>query len=693
MPDMASAGVYRNLHRYAVLVLFLWLAVLCSGCFRSTRTDRLADVTPIPLTPTLRLLPTVTTASAQYQNACGDAASFSLAEPLSDAIQQKLRRVFHGVTMEPASDQPTAEGTIEVGLGFKHIDVAIPRQVAKAYPATITLGLQVVFFDADGTVLFEKKLQSAGGGDVQVTEQSCEVNGLEAVLKQAVDLVSEGMAKQVADSVRVREYAAHQTPGKSLPANVSARPRSTAADRAAPPDLPPADLPKSEMREAAPAPAIPPASTPPAAVRAEPGEPATVTFRTIIRDENRDQLIQPDEWLTIEVEVKNEGAVEAHGVEVLVGGTPALMEDAPAPLSFGSLKPGEVKRTMSTSRVRTVEDPLKAELVLTLRSITPLAAAPEKRFTVTIKPDKTEAAEPLSNVDQLPKPVAALKQPKALVVAIGVGQYRDEQVPTVKYAGHDAEVIAAYLQAIAGIPKDRVRVLTDARALKQDVVETFDEWIPKRTDPATVVYVFFAGRAVVDGTTGAVSLVPFDGTTSTMTRLYSIRRLQESLSRVPLHRAILMFDVSLEPAPGVDPANSALPDWETVGMERKDQMMWMVAHKGLQEAHDYEAAGHGLFTYQLLRGLQGAADVDRDGIVAAWELCRYAQGQVHRIAREQYGNKQEPLCLPPPGYGALVRIHPVAKGSTAKQTPEAKKESGSQEAAPSQRPTPVGPGQ
>ena len=38
-----------------------------------------------------------------------------------------------------------------------------------------------------------------------------------------------------------------------------------------------------------------------------------------------------------------------------------------------------------------------------------------------------------------PKPSASFRQPKALVVAIGVGTFRDAQVPPAKYAARDAE--------------------------------------------------------------------------------------------------------------------------------------------------------------------------------------------------------------------------------------------------------------
>ncbi len=176
-------------------------------------------------------------------------------------------------------------------------------------------------------------------------------------------------------------------------------------------------------------------------------------------------------------------------------------------------------------------------------------------------------------------------------------------------------------------------------------------------DRETVVYVFFAGRALVEGGTGAISLVPYDGMPAEARQLYSLVRLQEVLYRLPIRRAIVMFDVSLDPSPGTGLADIPSPAWESsVSEARKDVEMWMVSNRDLQEAHAYDDGKHGLFTYQLLRGLQGVADVDRDGTVIAGELCTYARGQAARVAREQFGSKQDALCFPGIGRGGMVRI-------------------------------------
>jgi len=284
-----------------------------------------------------------------------------------------------------------------------------------------------------------------------------------------------------------------------------------------------------------------------------------------------------------------------------------------------------------------------------------------KKFLVAMKPaNAPEAAMMLDDVDALPKVPGKLKQPKAVGIAIGIGQFRENGMQRVKFAHQDADMMAMYWGVVGGVPRERIRRLFDNRALKSDLVETFEEWLPAQIDPTTVVYVFIAGRGVVEPATGAVSVIPFDGTTTSGGRLYSLRRLQEALIKLPIQRAIVMVDLSLEHAPEKDASAQAAPIWpqEERGKER---IMWMVGNRAVQEAHYFDLGQHGLFTYQLLRGLSGAADVDKDGTILAGELCTYTKGQVLKMAREQFGNEQEPLCVPGPGQGAMVRLQPVAK--------------------------------
>lgn len=596
---------------------------------------------------------------------------------LRESVQNKLTRVFTGALAKHQSeDLLGSDGVIEVGLGLRRLDLALPKQVPGEYPASATVGLEMAFLARDGTMLFSKKLEGTGRGSVVVTEQSCEVKGVKALVEEAIGSAADGLAQKMAQSAQIREYANQRETWAPL------------AVQSVPP-APPMEAFESnpsanqEARDESPA------------IMGAAIEPAHLSFRAIIRDENRNQVLEPDESLTLHLEVKNEGTVKASDVVVLVNGNAGLEQVFPPEVTVGSIQPGEIKRIFLTKRVAPSNAALPGEVTLNLRASSPLASMPApKVFSLGITSKRGDVAS-LPDVDQMPMTSMRItRQPKAVIIAIGVGTFGDEQIPVIKYASHDAAVMAEYLRSISGVSRERMRILLDRQGMQQGLVETFERWLRTQADEETVLYVFFSGRAVVDSRNGEILLVPHDGTLFDPGRLYPLKRVQEAISKLPIQRAIFMFDTSLDPSPGADLTTMPLPDWTSgVDEQRKDTEMWMIGNRHLQEAQVSELGKHGLFTYQLLRGLQGVADLDRDGTVIASELCLYARGEVARVAREQFGNRQDPLCLPQVGRGAMVRIHPIAKGNNPK--PSAAGRQSEEPTADSARPAPspmlVGP--
>ena len=599
--------------------------------------------------------PSATGASLPYRNACGEDLGHALGDPFTEVLTKKVRPMFSDITTHNQSEEAIAsEGVIEVGIGVRRLDLVIPEKTPGNYPAKATIGVEMIFLARDGTLLFNKKLQGIGLGMVEVGDQSCEVRGIDTVVQNALDAVADDLAKELSNSGQIREYAAQRQAWLPL----TARSRSSGSS-------------PTDSSRLVPDPVVVPAPPPPPVAAVQ--TPVLLSFRAIIRDENRDQVLQPGESVAVEVEVKNEGSVEAQDVKVVVEGKSDLMALFPREIALGILQPSEVRRTSVTKQVPDASQGLYGELVLKVRTTTPLAAAPPtKIFTFGMRP-KTPSVGEVVDVDRMPPALVAFKQPKAIAITIGTEKFSHDQLPLVKYATHDAEVMAEYLRTIEGIPGERVRLALNEQAQRKDLEELFEQWLPKHADQNTVVYIFFSGRAFVEGATGAVFLAPYDGTATMPRGLYPVRRLQETLNILPIQRAILFFDVSVDPLPGTDLVSIQTPDWGSgMGRERKDRDMWMVGNRGLQEAHIYESGKHSLFTYFLLRGLQGLADADRDGMVIAGELCTYVRGQVSRVASEQFGGKQDPICLPPMGIEGMVRIHPLAKGNNPKPAPVTK---------------------
>ena len=634
------------------------LSCSVAGCGLFSSRDGFQTGYYLPLTVHVRQASTVATAQATYQDACGQNQVLTLGPQLAEAITRKSGRVFEKVVTGSGSAAVPVDGYEDVSVGLATVDLFVPGKSTRSYPATVVIGLEFAYTAPDGTVLLSKKGKGAGSGDVDVHEGSCEIKGLEKLVKEAIATVTDGMAEQLAMSVKIRQAAGAGHAGASAagttppPSPLTQTPVTQAAPMTPTPAAPMVPVP-------VPVPAPAAAATGPAASEEQ---PSTLVFRAIIRDENRNQLLHQGENVSVEIEVKNEGPGTAAGVEILLSGTAALAELFPGVLSVGDIPAGEVKRLSVNGKVGAVTEESQAELVLALRATSPAVQLPSvKKFLMAVKPANAPDAVAMPvDVDELPKVSGKLKQPKAVGIAIGIGQFRENGLSRVKYAQQDADVVAKYWTAVGGVPSERIRRMFDSRALKGDFIEAFEEWLPRQVDGTSVVYVFIAGRGLVDPTTGAVSVVPFDGTATSSARLYSLRRLQEALNRLPAQRAIVIIDLSLEPMAAQEGAEQPAPVWpqEEQGRER---IMWMVGNRGLHDSHHFDLGQHGLFTYQLLKGLGGPADIDKDGTILAGELCMYARGQVGKMAREQFGNAQEPLCVPAPGQGAMVRLQPVAK--------------------------------
>jgi hypothetical protein len=261
----------------------LCVATLTSCSLFSNRDDATIGYY-LPLTVQLRSDPSITGAQLTYQDACGQRQSLPISAPLQETLRRKTGRVFEKVLTGETGSSSAPDGYVDASLGLAHVDLAIPRKANRSYPATVTLGLNFAYQAADGRVLYSKKIQSIGRGEVDVAETSCEVKGLDKIAQEAMGYVTDGMAKQLGTSNNIIDAAqARQAGGPKA----AAGPVSIPAD-----------------------------------------ETATVIFRAIVRDENRNQVLHTGEAVAIEIEVKNEGPGTSRAVELSVIGSPAWYQSA-----------------------------------------------------------------------------------------------------------------------------------------------------------------------------------------------------------------------------------------------------------------------------------------------------------------------------------------------------------------------------
>lgn len=625
------------------LAALLAALLVSSGCQYFNLRNNAPTNYNLPLTVYVRLDPSIQAAAVDYRDACGQAASLAIHDALNAQLKRRMAQVFERVVLEPGPSAEASDGVVDVALGLRRVDLFIPRKSNKSYPASVALGLDFSYTDRQGAVLHTKKLQSVITGEVEARAESCNISGLDLVAQETIARVVEGMAEQLGTATKIREQAQLRKGRREATVPAAGQPGLPASPLQAPAGVP--------SQAAAVTEAIPPVAT------AVPSKPTQLSFRTILRDQNQNHVLEQNESFSVEFEVKNEGDAVAEAVAVVLSGHAAIVGGVTTPVALGMLQPGEIRRVAVEGKVGVVAAAEQAELICALQAAANVTLPSPKKFFVAIKPDAGANAEVLSvDVDQLPGKNGKAVQSQAVGIAIGVGTFRDRAVPAMKLAAHDAEVMGGYFTSVMGLPPQKVKVAVDAKGLKDDWIEIFEQWLPKQAGPNTTAYVYVAGRALVDHETGAVSLLPYDGTASGQTRTFSLARLQRALAKAPVKQAVVMLELSLEPSPGSDPGRVAPPRWlpQDAGGE-PDRLMLMVGNAAVQEAQAYQPGQHGLFTYFLLKGLRGAGDLDKNGTVLTGELCAYVHGQVRAVAQTQSGVAQETLCLPAAGDPSPLR--------------------------------------
>jgi len=256
-------------------------------------------------------------------------------------------------------------------------------------------------------------------------------------------------------------------------------------------------------------------------------------------------------------------------------------------------------------------------------------------------------------------PAAPAKpEPQRWAVVIGVGRYESPDVPPLTYAVADAEAMYRVLTGPGGFAKDRVLLLTDKTEKKptlRNVKWALGTFLARSAGKDDVVLIYFAGHGAPevdqrglerDGL--AKYLVPADADPDDLfSSALPMDDIQTIFSRIEAERVVTFIDACYSGAAGGRTFASKktratnLDDLFLERLTRAKGRAIVTASRPSEVSIELPELGHGLFTYYLARGLEGAGDLNRDGIVTLQELYEYVEQQVSRKARA-VGGKQNP---------------------------------------------------
>lgn len=224
---------------------------------------------------------------------------------------------------------------------------------------------------------------------------------------------------------------------------------------------------------------------------------------------------------------------------------------------------------------------------------------------------------------------------------VGVSKYAKPEL-SLQYADADASVFSHLIESPLGgsVPASNVLLLTDEKATTAAVRNGFQDFLKRRAGKNDTVVILIAGHGTVDGKDAYILTYDSDpqDLKSTALGMDEVQSLfEDQLSKVG--RVLLFVDVCKAGTIGTIHNTTVASNVQQLGDVQGD-LFGLLASRPREVSLEGPqfGGGHGVFSYFVIKGLEGAADANHDGVVDADELIKYVSDQVPMAT----ANKQHP---------------------------------------------------
>ena len=266
-----------------------------------------------------------------------------------------------------------------------------------------------------------------------------------------------------------------------------------------------------------------------------------------------------------------------------------------------------------------------------------------KLVNITIDIDETIVANKLEPLN--PSNISNKTSNNKVALIIGIENYTE--APKANYANLDAKYFFDYARRAFGVKKQNINLLLNEEATVVKTDKAVSLWLKSKIKKnRSDLIIFFAGHGLASSDGKELYLLPQDGNPDRLERTALSRTdlFKEIISLNPksvtmfldtcysgVSRDEKMLLASARPIRIIADEQSEIPNNFTIFSASKlDQIS-----SGLKEAN------HGIFSYYLMKGMEGNADSNKDKNITNGELLAYMDENISQKAAEQ-GREQNP---------------------------------------------------
>ena len=214
-------------------------------------------------------------------------------------------------------------------------------------------------------------------------------------------------------------------------------------------------------------------------------------------------------------------------------------------------------------------------------------------------------------------------------------------------ANYDAKAFYQYAKNIFGVKNENIKILIDNEANLVSSLGALNKWLPSKIKKKhTELIIFFAGHGLASPNGKELYLLPQDGDSDLLERTaISRNEVFDIVKKLQPKKVTVFFDTcysgvsrdeetlmaDARPLRIIADDQEGIPDNFTIfSASQLDQIS-----SGLKEVK------HGIFSYYLMKGLEGNADFNNDNKITNGELLSYMDENVSQKASE-LGRQQNP---------------------------------------------------
>lgn len=240
------------------------------------------------------------------------------------------------------------------------------------------------------------------------------------------------------------------------------------------------------------------------------------------------------------------------------------------------------------------------------------------------------------------------KEATTRALVVGISDYQDPNIPDLQFAHKDAELFAEYLTSDDGgqIPKKNITLLTNSNATISQIAMALNNVLLK-SQKGDEVIIYFAGHGDVENNSVTQSgfLLCWDAPSKIYLAggAFSLHFLNEVMLKLDKKnvKVLLIADTSHAGKLSGNLVNGTKLTTANLIKPVANETRIISCQPGEYSIEGTQwGGGHGAFTYYLVKGLKGAADMDNDKNINLLEIDLYLEDI---LTKEVAPQKQRPI--------------------------------------------------